>query len=94
LNADDRAVVDDILREVRATKTVSEHTDNVVRSLSTSLIGRANGTTYDEGGGRIGRLEDRVAEIEKRNMALLAMALTSLLGMVGYFIKMYIEKHP
>ncbi len=50
MNPEDRAVVDNISKDLR------ENT-KILRALSSTLIGRVNGDTVDEGGGRIGRLE-------------------------------------
>jgi hypothetical protein len=86
LSPDDRAVVDTILAEIRKV-------GDVVRGLSTSLIGRANGTVYDEDGGRMGRLEQKVTDLETRYLALMTMLITLLLGGIGYFVKSYLESH-
>lgn len=60
LNADDRAVVDAIKKSVETISGTVEHTKAITRSLSVSLIGKSNGDTMDDGGGRIGRLEKLV----------------------------------
>lgn len=87
LTAEDRKVVDDIL--VKVTENVK-----ATRALSASLIGRVNGDTYDEQGGRMGRLEDRVDELSKWRWYMMSSYIALLLSAIGYLIKEWIEKHP
>lgn len=94
LNAEDRKVVDAILAEVKETKGIAQKTDNVLRSLSVSLIGSANGTVYDSTGGRLGRVEADVVNLKDWRTWAMISIITTLAGIAGFLIKLYIEHHP
>lgn len=75
-------------------REVMDKTLAIVRALSVSLIGRANGETYDEDGGRMGRLEKEVKDLGVWRNWMMTSLITLLLSVAAYFIKAYIEKHP
>ncbi len=60
LNADDRKVVDEIKAAVDRVALAVDRDEKVTRALSSTLIGKSNCEIFDEGGGRIGRLEKLV----------------------------------
>lgn len=81
LNADDRAVVDAIKRDVEKIAVIVDKDEKVNRALSTSLIGRSNGDIVDEGGGRIGRLE-----------RLVAWAISGVVGILIWLLAQFVSR--
>jgi len=81
LNAEDRKVVDEIHARVEDIARAVDRDEKVTRALSSTLIGKANGETFDDGGGRIGRLE-----------RLVGWAITGVVGIIIWLLAQFVTK--
>lgn len=60
LTPDDRRLIEDIHHKIDEIAKTVDRDERVIRGLSSTLIGKINGETIDDKGGRIGRLESMV----------------------------------